>query len=565
MPLLVLALWSSAALSATVERGVDAAVAVHLTPGGLGRLGDAIERVVPATFPVEGTVDTFTCDEEDAAPLDYVLSPLDLLLSADEVAVTTSEDAVHVTVYATLGSTAATLDVTGDCAFLEDLDETCQLQIPTIPVEIHLEVALRALGDGIDAIAEPVVVTLAPIPNPVDDCTLSSFVGTLIGQEGNEHLIDELLLAQVQPSLAELPARVEEALEGALDDLAFDTTLDLPGAPLDLSLYPTRIDVDDNGILIGLGATALTQTTGCVDPSQVPLPVAEWPAFGPTAEGTSLEYDAGVFLGRGFIEELMVALWGSGVFCTEVVELADVPVQGAFVAAFFGDETGTLLGPTTPAKLVLANPTPPDTWFWEDQPVLTFTMDDLTMDLVSEVDFRETRVLQVGIQADLGIDLGVVDGVLAPTLVIEQSAFLFSERYSELVSPGYAANLGELVATVLATVLPDDELATVALPEPLGARLGGIVWRPTPDDQWQGGYALIDVTDVQPLPVAGCSASSFSCDGEGEGIDVGEALGCNDPEAMGCAGEGSSCTTLPAAPFVPLLPAILLVLRRRRR
>lgn len=553
------------ASGAPFERHVDHALAVHVPPAGLQALGDAVAGVVPTTFPVLETAGTFECSDDTS--VDYTLAPVDLLLSTDAVVIETAADVLDITVYATLDSTASTLDVTGDCTVLEDLDETCGLQIPTTAVEVHLAATLVATGGQIDALVDPVEVSMSPIGNPLSDCTLESAVGTLLGQD--PEAINDLLLGAVEPSLEGVPAEVEAAVEDALNGLAIETTIDLLGTPLDLALEPARIDLAEQGIVVGMQADLAGYSAPCADPTAYAEPATAWPGFDDEAAGTSLVYDAGLLLGRDFVDELLLSIWGSGALCMQVDELQGVPLRGALAGSFFGDEVTELIGEDAPATLVFEVPEPPLAWFSEDQPAIAFDLDGSTLDLVAELDHRQARVLEVGIDGEIGLDVGFDGTTIAPTLAVEPGSFLFTESYSELVGPGYSQDLTSLLDTVLAIAIPDDALAEVPLPAPLGVEIDELFWIPTPTGSWHGAYAVLDLSGVEPIEVQGCSGDQLGCDGSGGGaeIDVGEALGC-DQQGAGCGDEGSSCATgtlvVPTWPWLPLLAVITIVGLRRR-
>jgi hypothetical protein len=547
----------------SVVRGVDRALAIHVPPPGLATVGDAVEAIAPTAFPILYTVDTFECSEDTG--FIYALQETDILFSTDEVLVETSNNRVDVTLYGTLNSTPTTLGIIGSCGVLTGLWESCDIQIPTTAVEVHLSVALVMLGGEINAIADPVEVLISPITNPLANCTLASAMGTLLGQ--NPDAINDLLSDAVGPALEDVPAEMEQAIEDALNSFAVETTVDLLGTPLGLSLNPTLIEVSSSGMIVGMDATIDTEGAECANPGLVPIPDPQWPAFGDVAPGTSLEYDAGVYLGRAFVDELLTAFWASGLLCMEIDELGDVPLQGGLVGAFFGEEVGALLGADDPASLVLGGPLPPTSAFRMDQPAVMVEMPNLTLDLVSELDHRQVRILQVGADAEIGLDVGLVDGTIAPTLVIDEEGFLFSETYSDLVGPGYSNNLGTLLDMVLAIAVPDEALTEITIPEPLGIKLDEVFWVPTPDEEWHGVFALADLSEVEHIEVAGCTVDGLGCDGGGMEFDLEEALGCNDP-ASGCGEEGSACVhgkvRLPGWRWLPVLFLVVVVRLRRR-
>ncbi len=546
------------------ERGLDQAVAVHVPPEGLATIGEAIGAVVPPAFPILHSVGTFECSASTA--ITYTLHATDLLLTVDKVAFEPSAGHIDITLYATLDSTASTLDVVGDCSVLTDLDETCGLQIPTTAVEVHMGLSLISIGGRIQALADPIDLQISPITNPVSDCAIASAVGTLLGQ--NPLAISDLLLGAVEPALEDLPARMEEAIQGALNAFAFETTLDLLGLPLGVALAPTRIDITEDGVVVGMGATFDARASVCADPLGVPAPSAIWPPLARVAPGTSLAHDAGVVIGRDFLDEALVAAWGAGLLCMELRTLADLPINGALLGPFFGEDVGALVAADQPALLVLSAEHPPRARFHEDQPVVRIDLEGLALDLVTEIDGRQSRVLSVGIAAQIGVDLTLRDDVIAPTLVIDEGAFVFTESWSDLVGPGYTANLGNLVTTVIGVAVPDTALATIQVPRPLGVAIADLLWLPSTDGDWLGGYAMLDLDEVRPIPVAGCQVDSLGCDGSGPSFDLEEALGCNDPDAMGCASGGSACAVAPARTplglWLPLSFLVALVARRRR-
>jgi len=555
--------WALPAHAEPVVRGVDRALAIHVPPHGLATVGDAVEAVAPTSFPIEETVDTFECSEDTG--FIYGLAETQILFSADEVVVETTNNRVEVTLYGTLNSTPSTLGVIGSCGVLENLWESCDIQIPTTAVEVHIGVALVSLGGQVIAVADPLDLQISPITNPLSDCMLASAMGTLLGQ--NPDAINDLLTEAVTPALEDVPAKIEQALEDALNSFAIETTIDMLGTPLGLSLNPALIEISPAGMIVGMDASIETAGSDCVDPSVVPIPDPQWPTFGSVAPGTTLDFDAGVYIGRGFVDELLTAVWASGLLCMQIDELGGVPLQGGLVGAFFGEEVGNILGADDPAVLVLGGDLPPTSTFDEDQPAVRVGMPGLTLDLVSELDYRQTRILQVGVDAEVGLDVGLEDGSIAPKLVIEEEGFLFSETYSDLVGPGYSGNLGSLLDLVLAAAIPDEALTEITVPEPLGIKVDEIFWVPTDDGEWHGAFALADLSGVEPIEVAGCSAEGLGCDGGGMEFDLEEALGCDDP-ASGCGEEGSTCThgkvRLPGLRWLPVLLLVIVVPLRRR-
>ena len=142
---------------------------------------------------------------------------------------------------------------------------------------------------------------------------------------------------------------------------------------------------------------------------------------------------------------------------------------------------------------------------------------------------------------EIGFDPGITSTMLSPELLIGDELLILEERWSDLLSQGYAAGLSGFVETILATdLIPTDILPTMSLPTLMGAELDGLFWIPTTDGQWQGGYILLDTDSVEPIEAPGCSGDgALGCDTNSD--DILYAFGCSSDDPLGCGGETSGC------------------------
>jgi len=568
---------------------VERAAAVHLTAAGLEHIGDALEGLVPTSFPVEDISGEVYCSEEDAQPLVYELAELNVTISADDVQIVASEGRLDLTLYGTLGSSASTFYVAGDCSVLTDLDEACQLELPTTALSAHLGLQISEDAGVFDVLVDELEVAISPIGNPLSDCTLASVIGTLLGQD--PEAISNLLLSFIEPELVDLGPTIEEALEDGLNGLSFDTELALGEFPMQLYLYPTRVEFGDNGVILGLGATIDAEgTSACVDALDgSPFSDDEWPELATTAPGTDLEYDAGVVLSRDFIDHLLWGLWASGGLCIELSDLAGADLQTSLLESFFGDSFAALFPEAQPATISVRPEGQPLAIFSHDEPPLAVAIEDLGLNLLVSLDQREARIFRVGVDAEVGVSVEVDSDAITPVLYLDPATFSYHETYNDLLSEGFSDNFTELVEMVIGMFLPDDLITPYGLPDLYGIGVGAVFWIPTEDDAWQGMYLLVDSSEVQPLDIGGCSGGSLGC-GEGDtgtvGIDLGE-LGCDDKsggcggcddKSSGCSDKGGGCggsscsssselrlpATVPWRSLLLLAVAGAVVLRRRR-
>ncbi len=246
-----------------------------------------------------------------------------------------------------------------------------------------------------------------------------------------------------------------------------------------------------------------------------------------------------------------------------------------FLGALLGDEFKELFPEAQPVTLLLSSPRPPTGAFDDDGAPLHIVADALTIDLYSEFEYRQARIFQVEGVADIGLDITIEDNTLATALVIDDPAVDFTETYHELIGPGFSGGLAGLVGTVLTSLIPSDLLPSLALPDLLGVEINSLIWLPSADESWQGGFVSIDTSNVTPVELAGCSLDGVGCDGGDLGIelDLETLLGCSADTGLGC--DDSTCATGGSHPVVVravrgrlalgfVVMASLLGLRRRR-
>ena len=141
----MLLLLSSLVHAETLPAGseVERAVAIHLSQNGLRRLGDGVEGLVPAAIPVSDLGGDFECDAGSGDLLSYNLDSTDLVLTAQNVDIHTENGLLDITLYMSLASTPAQLTVQGNCSFLTELDEVCDVEIPTTLMVVNMQMALE--------------------------------------------------------------------------------------------------------------------------------------------------------------------------------------------------------------------------------------------------------------------------------------------------------------------------------------------------------------------------------------------------------------------------------------
>ena len=591
----MLLLHAALAHAVTIEPGtpIDQAVALHVTNTGLAHLGDAVEGLVPRTLEVSDISGELACDEGDEQPLSYALDSLTLAIEPQDVELVARDGRLELNLYLALYSSEGMLEVAGDCTILADLDEQCSVELPVASLTVSLDLQLALVAGEVYVDASDPTLAISPIGNPLapagtdtdDSCLLSNAIGMLLGQDPD--FISNLLVGLVEPELEGLGADIEEQLGDVFSELAFETDFEVGDGGVALELYPSDIVLDDSGMLLGFGA--VVDTTNGIS-SCVPAGVGSegtgegWPALDDTAWDSSLTYDAGLLINRDFVDHLLWTVWASGALCIELEDLAGVPITADFLGGLFGESFGALFPDGGPALLATTSSQAPGVIFDDDVPQ-AIDLEGFGLNVVAELDGRETRIVQVGIEGEVGIDPGISLDAVSPAILLSEDDLDFTEPYNELVEPGYAEGLGPLVPVVVDSFLPED-LGSFAIPSFQGIGLDGVWWLPSDDDQWQGGFFVLDVSGAEPLELAGCSGGSFGCDGfEGdtgsEAFDFEDLLGCSSEDGGDCASgceskdggcEGGSCSThgkrkvfWPGWRLAMAVFCLGLVARRRRR
>jgi hypothetical protein len=550
----VLLLTLPAAVAGTLAPGspLDEALALHVTNTGLAHLGDVVEGLVPQSFPVSDLGGELACDEADADPLSYQLDELELTIAVENVDLVASDGRLDLTLYLTLGSTYSELVINGDCSILAGLDEVCGVELPTTAATAHIGFELELLPDSIRASVDDVSFWVSPVGNPLSGCTLSSAIGTLLGQD--PEFISSLLMNLVSPELDGVGADIEDALSGAFDALWIETDLSLGDADLTLSIYPSSLVLDDSGLLLGLGASSsMSAISDCV-PAGLGSETRQegWPRFSETAWDGALTYDAGLFVNGDFVNHILWEVWASGLLCIDAGALAadaGINLSTDFLGTLYGDEFKALFPEDSPATLRGFSTLPPQVLFDDDVP-LALDLQDFALETVAELDGRKVRVNAITLADDIGLDPGISSAAVAPILMLDLANLQFAEPVNEFLSPGFSDGVADFVPTILDQFgvgdSVNDLIPTFTIPTLYGVGLETVFWIPRDDGQWMGGFFLLDVDEVEPLVLEGCSGGSLGC-GEGDtgglggGLEFEELLGCGTIEQdLGCAAGGDT-------------------------
>lgn len=546
----------------------DHAMAVHLPTAGLNQIGQALQNILPPSIPVAAGTNTLDCSS--GTQIDYSLADIDLIFAVDDVEFVTSENALDLLVTGHLGSSASTATIVGDCSVLYGLDETCDVQLGTTPFTLSMGMTMELTETGLAVHADDPIFEVAPVTNPLSNCMLAGGVDTILGQD--PYVFSNLIQNALEPELVVIPESIESNLDGILESLIVNDSLDLLGKEVSVLLEPSALEINESGLLLGFGATMESETLdSCIDSaSWTPPEDTDWPSFTGTMFETGMRYDAGIFVGQHFVNQVLYTVWASEALCIDVAEFAGLDFTGEFAAGFLGSELGILMG-SKPVNLSLSAQSPMSVVFSDDQPPMSIDLSGLSLQSSGEVLDREILLQSIGLETEIGLYLDVADSRLILDVPVAAEDFFLIEEYHEVLAPGYSEGVPGLLDLAIGSVLTEDIFPTLVLPEVLGMELEQIIWQPSADGAWLGGHVVLDVDQIQPVEIVGCSSGNLGCEGSGPSIDidVDDLLGCENT-TVGCEGgcsqgpNGRTTIRLPAGRVFGGLLVLSVVFVRRR-
>lgn len=358
----------------------------------------------------------------------------------------------------------------------------------------------------------------------------------------------ESLLSDSLPEL-------ETTIEDALSSLVIEQQVDLGGAPLDLSLIPSDIQITPDGIRFALDGSASTpEMAACVAPydpggsvktSNAPQQLTDFPT----------DYHFGAIASDDFINQALYSVWSAGLLCQTIDD--NIFALDTSILNLISGDAFTELFPETESMIIRTSPKSPPTLNMQSTSDLAIDIEELGLDFYADVDYRQTKVLSVDLNTDVGIDLMFNEqtGAIEPNIEINPLLVNAEVLYNEFV-PDQDATIETSFVSQLDTILGfidlDSLLADLNLAIPalaVGEAGFGIQSLDIqPSGSTQDDLALYALTGEVTYASSGCGG----CGGEEAEADTGcEGSGC----AVGSAGSGRN--------FL-LLAITLFTLRRRR-
>ncbi len=431
------------------------------------------------------------------------------------------------------------------------LDETCDLWVEPMNISLSMAIWLDVidLGGGAPAFIDAVVSTpehnlrtaLTSDHIGLSGCLIAT-INDILGVFGTDLI--EMLLDEASGELFaflenDLPREIETAIEDGFDSATVNETVDVLGVPLELTLEPRGLMIEDEGIRMQMNSRFYAPAADCIvefDPLGSPFRNIAPPDLDPTAH-----HHLSAFVSQDLFDAALYTVWRGGLLCYEVdpAELG-VPLDTSILGLMVDEEDRDLiekiwLGESQPL-MIATLPREPPYLRYAGQNDLMIEVENLGLDFFARTQDRQARVIGMGLEMDAGLDIDALgDGSLAIDVALDTSQLAPLVEYDEMVWPvsdQIETNFGELAAGMVDPIL-DGVVGDLALgPYAVGGvGLTSLEIVPAgPTGGYMGTYVATGVVD----PTASCELGGIGCGETGGGCEGG----CAD--VAGC-GEEASC------------------------
>lgn len=540
---------------------VEDAAIVDVTEPGFA----AITQVLPTLLPSELPIDDIG---EDGGIYEFGLENMSIGITVDQATITPESGYLDVDVDLSIQINSSSDKFSIYYEILWVIGETCYGYVAPFEANINTQVGLSIYdmdGDGINDLDAEIIdiafdydIDGASDIN-IDSCSISyveealNFFGLSIWDLALG-LADPLLQSAVEGFLPDL----EETIEDAFSQAQISDQFDLGGVVVDLDLYPASVEIEPEGLRLGMNGGMSTDTAAdCIaeyDPGGSLSTPSDPPMLGTAPSEISPDYHMGLMLSDDFGNQALYSLWRGGLLCYSLTAEDDslpIALDTSILGLLAGDAFESLFPESKPLVIQTRPRKAPEMDFSSDHNAAV-VVEELGLEFYGELDHRQALILGLDLDADVGADIALdsTTGELAIEVDLGSDAVSAEVGINEFNASANAdieANFSEVYETLVMGIVSGlIEDLTFPLPALEGFGLTGMDIVGVGDDQdWLGAYANVGIVSYDN---GGCTDESGGCAADS---------GC---EGGGCATGGPSPGRWMAFSFT-MLAAILM--RRR--
>jgi hypothetical protein len=550
LPVLALcAIAPSTALAQQYAPGetIQEAIAAQITDDGFNAIEDIVADLVPTLL--DDALAGAGLGDIDLAGI-ITLRNLDPRVNVRSVNITPLTGTLRLSVVADIN---LVFDADGLCSGRGNV--TADL-VADIDLQLNVITDAQTGKRGFDVVLEPNI----NISNL--DINLPGFLCGAVG--GLANLFSDFIVGLIQPTIDTAIADLEPTLEEALAAASLETEIALLESTLAISLEPKRVSVTPDGMEIVLSFASDAPQAACIAPYD-PGGSAKTDSAIPAITGLDATTQVAAHVPDDLVNQVLYAAWRSGLLCYTVDANSglDLPItlDTSLLSLLGGDGYKAVVGEQAKPLVIKTLPREvPQVAFGVRGHDLSAHVEDLGLNFMTEVDYRQARILGMDVTADADVDLTFDPntGLLAVGLdpaAIDIGLKVVPDVFVAGSEEGIETGLGGLVGTLVGSLV-GPLLESAAFPLPTFAGLGLTAFdlgTSAPQRTWLTAAVEIGVPAYGD-PNAGCDSTdpAAGCSSGCGGTDTASGSSC------GCDGVRLNLAGYSAV----LLP--LWLLRRRR-
>lgn len=548
-PLAVLLLTSTVAIAAHAPGAIIAdAIMVDITPDGF----DSIVDVIPALLPDQLDIPD---QAQDEGFYEFALNNMYITLGIDSASIVPETGYLDLDIDLSIAVSDSGSPFSIYYEVLYIISETCYGYVNPFDAGIRADVYLSIVDTNGDGIGE-LDATVANVDFSYDidgandisisDCSIGYIEEALnfFGLSLFDLVLDlaaPLLNGLIDSFIPEL----ESLIEDAFADAYFADTTDLNGVELSYEVAPSSVEIRPEGLRMGLSGGLSAEPAACI--AEYDLGSSLETKSDIPALGSGPGHDAGIFLSDDFGNQALYALWRGGLLCYSLTaEEIGFPIDTSILGLLAGDAFNDLF-PESKPLIIETRPAAPPTLAFDQGNDVNVELSALGLDFYGELDYRQSLILGMDLDGDVGVDLdldgmtgelGLLVDLSGDAIAATATRNEFKPDTSSDIEANFANVFDTLVGGILGGLLGD---LSFAIPAIEGIGLTSLSLEPAgPSGDYLGAYANLGQV-------------SYSSGGCGDAKKTGG--GCD----MGCAAGGQ------ASPGLGLFGMALAVAFLRRR
>ena len=405
----------------TVEAGVNPpdaeienAIVVDIPPDGFARVVEIIPALIPLEIPIDDVSEEIERGGSCLNDVWFDIANLNIGIEVADADIIPKEGFLDFSVALDVNINDAINPFFLDYMLSLCIEYNCEAYVDPFQVDIAAQIMMDVAdldGDGINelnATFENFTYNYDLESNDinVNNCALSTFEDVLnfFGVS-----VFDLILGIVEPTVetlvVELVPTLEETIEDAFNQLSIQESIEFEGSTLDIALSPEDIAIKSEGLRVQMNGSATTGAgADCIsafDPNGSLATPTTLRNIGYKPPGVS--GDVLVTIDDDFANQILYSAWRSGVLC-QTIDASTFPIDTSILNLITGDAFVDLFPETSPL-VIQTKPSVPLEINMATASDVGIDVEDLDLDFFAEVDGRQTRILSLGLNTDVGVNI----------------------------------------------------------------------------------------------------------------------------------------------------------------